>query len=101
MRRLITLLVISSALSFSAIPSTVQWDIRTTGADTNGCGYDPKAGANFDRSGWTASVNAFFDAAHNAAKAVDGDTTTYWSSGNAGFPDYLIVDMGAIKTFDT
>ncbi len=31
-------------------------------------------------------------------KAVDGNTATYWSSGAGGYPHWLRVDLGAVKT---
>jgi hypothetical protein len=41
MRKLIAILLLCSAPAFGALNSTVQWDVRTTGSDSNSGGFDP------------------------------------------------------------
>ena len=41
MRKLILLLLCLAAPSYAALSATVQWDVRTTGSDSNSGGFDP------------------------------------------------------------
>ena len=41
MRKLILLLLCLEAPSYAALSATVQWDVRTTGSDSNSGGFDP------------------------------------------------------------
>ena len=53
------------------------------------------------RVGWTITATSVYDGgpAYVAAKAIDGNTSTFWHS-FSGYPHSLIVDMGAAQTFN-
>lgn len=44
-RRLFLLFVLCSTPSWAALSATVQWDVRTTGSDSNSGGFDPGVGS--------------------------------------------------------
>ena len=45
MRKLIATLFLCGLPAFGAIASTMQWDVRTTGSDSNSAGFDPGVGS--------------------------------------------------------
>ncbi|HEV7815003.1 MAG TPA: discoidin domain-containing protein [Janthinobacterium sp.] len=64
----------------------------------------PPAGSPYlDRTGWTATSNPPSNPGRDQiSNMFDGDTTTRWSTDTVQVPGmYFIVDMKAVKTFDT
>ena len=50
------------------------------------------------RAGWTITASSTYDTPYAAAKAIDGNTGSFWHSGE-GYPHDLTVDMGTAQTF--
>jgi hypothetical protein len=50
------------------------------------------------RGSWVVSASEVTFGA--AANAIDGNTSTFWST-NGTFPAWFVIDMGSAKTFDT
>lgn len=72
MRILLALLL--SLPAFASLPNTLQWDVRTTGADTNGGAFDPSvASPGTDYSQQNSAQIAYTD-------LVIGATTTQYTS---------------------
>lgn len=83
---LVSLLVLIAPL-FGTINATMQWDVRTTGNDTNGGGFDPSVSVpGTDFSQQDAPVKAYTD-------IVIGGTTTQITSASRPFSS---VDPGNV-----
>lgn len=60
----------------------------------------PTTGDSIGRAGWSASATQT-DGSYSASQAVDGQTTTRWSSGtNQAAGQSFTLDLGASRTFD-
>ena len=67
--------------------------VRPT-SPTTGTTPPPDPGADLARG---KAVNAStVNAGFAAANAVDGNTSTYWESANSAFPQWFLVDLGAV-----
>lgn len=108
--RLILFLILA-APSWAAISSTIEWDVRTTGADTNGGGFKPGAtGTDFSQqdsaqyalTGLTTSGISTTIASATSAADMVGNIIQITGGTNfiTGFYEIVSVSLGVSITLD-